>query len=369
MHADNKIWPQQDKDLLDWVLAHYPLGSTEFCIIPYGQGLINRTWKVTENNTQRKYILQKINTSVFKTPQAIADNIAAIGVYLSSHAPDYYFVHPLAAINGACIVHHADYGWFRLMPFVENAITYDTVETPELAYEAALAFGKFSATIHHFPANKLQTTLPNFHNLIFRYYQYQQALQQSGKDLQALAAKEIDEIANYYNIVSTYEKIVADAKIPLRIMHHDTKISNCLFDESGKTICVIDLDTMMPGYFISDVGDMCRSYLSPENEESTDYHNIGIRMPFYKALAEGYLAAMGRVLTQNELEVFTYAGKFLIYMQALRYLSDFLNGNIYYPVNHPLHNLDRTRNQLALLKAYCDREPEMQDLIRKLTRL
>jgi Ser/Thr protein kinase RdoA (MazF antagonist) len=220
----------------------------------------------------------------------------------------------------------------------------------------------------NFPANRLHTTLPNFHNLNFRYYQYRKALHQSPENTKAEASKEIEEIAMYFSIQSEYEKIAANVNIPLRVMHHDSKISNCLFDETGKHTCIIDLDTLMPGYYISDVGDMCRSYLSPENEESTDYYNIGIRMPFYKALAEGYLAAMGRVLSKTELEIFTYAGKFLIYMQALRYLSDFLNGNIYYPVQHPLHNLERTRNQLALLKAYCDREPEMLHIIRKLTR-
>jgi Ser/Thr protein kinase RdoA (MazF antagonist) len=368
MDTSKSIVQLQENELLHQVLHHYTVEGNQLSILPFGSGLINRTWKVQGLSGNKNYILQKLNTSVFKNPTAIAENIASVGNYLAANAPGYFFVTPLPTHDGSLMVHHENGDWYRLMPFVENTITFDTVDTPEQAYEAAWAFGTFAAALKNFPANRLHTTLPDFHNLSFRFYQYRKALHHSNEAAKTLASKEIEEIAQYFSIQSKYEKISADINIPLRVMHHDTKISNCLFDEAGKHRCIIDLDTLMPGYFISDVGDMCRSYLSPQNEESTDCYNIGIRMPFYKALAQGYLAAMGPVLSKNELEVFTYAGKFLIYMQALRYLSDFLNGNVYYPVKHPLHNLDRTKNQLALLKAYCERETDMQNIISKLSR-
>lgn len=365
METDKNKQKQKDKNLLDWVLSQYTLEGTEFNIISFGSGLINSTWKVSSKNSSTQYILQKINTNVFKNPFAIAGNIGAIDKYLSAHAPHYFFVAPFITNNGTLLVNHADKDWFRLMPFVENSITFDTVETPEHAYEAALAYGKFAASLHHFPANQLQITLPNFHNLSFRHYQFRRALQQSGKELQTMVAKEIDEIAGYYSIVSTYEEIAANARIPLRVMHHDTKISNCLFDASGKTICVIDLDTMMPGYYISDVGDMCRSFLCPLNEESIAFSEIYVRLEYFEALSAGYLSEMKSVLNMHEIEYFTYSGQFLIYMQALRFLTDFLAGNPYYPIKHPLHNLDRTRNQIALLNDYSAKIPEMQKLVQK----
>ncbi|MGY0041318.1 phosphotransferase enzyme family protein [Pedobacter sp. NJ-S-72] len=170
----------------------------------------------------------------------------------------------------------------------------------------------------------------------------------------------------HVDIVTTYKNIVERNEIPLRVIHHDTKINNVLFDQQNKGICVIDLDTVMPGYFISDVGDMMRTYLSSANEEETDLTKINVRKDFFKAIYDGYMEEMGDVLTPTEKSYFIYAGKFLIYMQAIRFLADYLQNDIYYGEKYEGHNLARTKNQVTLFERYLELEPQLEEIIEKI---
>ncbi|MCU0388417.1 MAG: aminoglycoside phosphotransferase family protein [Chitinophagaceae bacterium] len=332
------------EEKLQLIFDNYLLPKASWKIDSFGSGLINHTWLLSATDHPEKFIFQRINEAVFKHPEYIAENIASIGRFLQLHHPDYYFIQPLSTKNGKFLIRDNDGGYYRLIPFARGSHTIDSVTGTDLAYEAAKQFGRFSACLKDFPVDTLRITLPDFHNLGFRVQQYLQALNLADNDTLKLCRKEINELQTYAAIESTWEKIASGTTIPKRVIHHDTKISNCLFDRQHKGMAVIDLDTVMPGYYISDVGDMCRSYLCPLNEESTDYENICIRFEYFEALAEGYLSEMGAILTQNELDLFVYSGQFLIYMQALRFLGDFLRGNPYYPVQHPLHNLDRTTN-------------------------
>jgi Ser/Thr protein kinase RdoA (MazF antagonist) len=352
-----------DKELTV-ILDNYPLAPGLWQIRVFGSGLINRTWKVTNNTSTKNYILQKINTSVFANANAIAENIAAIGSYLRKNHPDYLFLEPLQTKNGDYLLKVND-AFHRLTPFAEGSHTVDTVNSANEAFEAAKQFGRFTAYLKDFPAETLHTTLPDFHNLSFRVKQFKDALQYAPFSVLKICSEQIKELETFSYIENRWEKIKNNEAIPLRVIHHDTKISNCLFDDEHKGMAVIDLDTVMPGYYISDTGDMCRSYLCPLNEESTDFENIDIRLDFFEAITEGYLCEMGDVLTPNELELFTYSGQFLMYMQALRFLADYLAGNPYYPVKHPMHNLNRTINQLTLLKKYTSREKELKQIVRK----
>lgn len=350
---------------LPFILNHYNLPSGNWIAIPFGTGLINHTWKISCKSREEKYILQKINESVFKQPQHIAENIASIGHYLSLHYPDYIFIQPLVTKSGLHVIHLSDDGCYRLTPFVAGSHTVDTVTNPNQAYEASKQFGKFTSLLNHFPVQNLKITLPDFHNLSFRNEQFNIALHTAPHSLMKYCNDEIKVLQQFSFITDTYNKLNSEKSIPKRVIHHDTKISNCLFDATEKGICVIDLDTVMPGFLISDVGDMCRSYLCPLNEESLAFDEIDIRLEYFDALAEGYLSEMGGVLSENEIALFTYSGKFLMYMQALRFLADFLKGDPYYPVSHPMHNLDRTKNQIALLNAYCAKEQDMQKIVMK----
>ncbi len=337
---------------LQSILAHYT-GCSNAVITPFGSGLINTTWHVHTNDGG--YILQKVNDAIFKNPLLIADNISSISSYLQHIHPEYFFVSPVVSIEGQTVI-YLEEGYFRLFPFVKNSHTINVVEKPDQAYEAAFQFGCFTKMLRDFPATALKTTLPDFHNLLLRYQQFVDACLYGNIERIAAAKTEINLVENYKYIVNTYTSITGSKDFKLRVTHHDTKISNVLFDERGKGICVIDLDTVMPGYFISDVGDMMRTYLSPVSEEQNDLSKIEVRDDFFKAILAGYFAALGTELTDHEKEQFVYSGLFMIYMQAVRFLTDHLENDRYYGATYPGQNLVRTKNQLALLEALIAKE-------------
>ncbi len=309
-------------------------------------GLINATWKI--NDGRDEYILQRINHGVFKSPEKIDDNITRIANYLKEHHPDYYFVSPRTCKDGRTLVHTAN-GYFRLMPFVKDSVTLHTVTQPNQAYEAARQFGKFTKLLSGFDARTLQITIPDFHNLSLRYEQFQTALAKGNPQRIEETREIIDILEEYRWIVNEFEAIRKNTDFRIRVTHHDTKISNVLFGKDGKGICVIDLDTVMPGYFISDFGDMIRTYVSPANEEESDYNKIRVREDVLTAITDGYLEFMNDELSTAEKHHIEYSGLFLTYMQALRFLTDHLNDDIYYGARYEGHNRVRAENQIRLL--------------------
>lgn len=334
------------------VLGEYGFSEKGCSIKPLGNGLINSTWLVElEGN---KYVLQRINTTVFRSPDAIAFNIRLISEYLQRFYPDYLFVAPLQTLNREEMV-VTEEGYFRLFPFVENSHTVDVVEKPEQAFEAAKQFGLFSKLLAGLDPGQLKITLPDFHDLSLRFKQFEDALQKGDADRISQSTELIGYLQNQKHIVDEFE--LAKSKFKLRCTHHDTKISNVLFDDNDHGLCVIDLDTVMPGYFISDVGDMMRTYLSPVSEEEKDFSRIIIRREFYEAIEEGYLTEMGTVLNEQERTHFHYAGLFMIYMQALRFLTDHLNNDLYYGADYEGHNFVRAGNQAVLLQRLAEFNP------------
>lgn len=341
-------------DILQSVLPAYGLDMKTAKIESFGSGLINHTWKVT--TPLDAYILQKVNTAVFKEPGKIAHNIRLIAEFLKKHHTAYTFVSPVASLSGGDMVEESENGFFRLFPFVAGSHSKDVVETPGQAYEAATQFGRFTRLLSGIDVGELKITIPHFHDLSLRYDQFLAALKNGNKERIKESGELIKKIRLYEDIVSEYERIRADKEMKLRVTHHDTKISNVLFDREGKGICVIDLDTVMPGYFISDVGDMMRTYLSPVSEEEGDFTKITVRDDFYKAIVEGYFDEMKEELTEKEKGYFSYAGKFMIYMQAVRFLTDHLNDDVYYGAKYEGQNFVRAGNQLTLLQClleYC----------------
>lgn len=326
------------------ILSAYNLNADNCSIAPFGSGLINHTWKISCGNEQ--YILQRINTAVFKSPQDIADNLVALQEYLLETALAYLFAAPVATTENKHLVIN-DGHYYRLLPFVKNSHSIDVVTEPSQAYEAAKQFGKFSRLLGDFDASKLKYTLPDFHNLSLRDQQFQLALKNADAERLHIASAEIDAVKGYSPITQTYNNLIGT--IPLRAIHHDTKINNVLFDADDNGLCVIDLDTVMPGYYISDVGDMMRTYLSPANEEEQDLDSVYVREDYLKAIHNGYMDEMGDVLNDAEKSLFYYSGKFMIYMQAMRFLADYLNNDVYYHTTYPGQNLKRTQNQLRLL--------------------
>lgn len=348
--------------MLQEVLSAY--GFTDnVTVTPHGSGLINRTWLV--RNEKELYILQQLNHQVFTHPEAVAENIEMVGRYLADQYPGIVFPRPVSARNGQTLIKTPDNHYYRLYPFIKDSVTIDVVHTPTQAFEAARQFGGFTRMLSDFPAGRLHKTLPDFHNLSLRYKAFQDALATGLPERIDRSGQLIEYLAEQQHLVTRYEAILDNPGFRLRVTHHDTKISNVLFDKQGHGICVIDLDTLMPGYFISDVGDMLRTYLCPVTEEEGDMSAIGVRLDYFEAIVQGYMEEMADVLTPVEKESFVYSGEFMLFMQALRFLTDYLIGDKYYGSRYEGHNYVRAMNQATLLQRFREQAPTLRSIASK----
>lgn len=343
-----------DEFNLKEVLLQYGIDFHSVIISPIHQGLINNTWKIS--GKENTFILQKINEQIFKSPSDIAENILMISEYLKKNHSQYFFVNAINSIEGKSIIQEECFGFFRLFPFVENSHSKNELTNPNQAYEASKQFGRFTKLLNGFNAEKLKITLPSFHDLSLRYKIFLEALIKRNNARIKESEKLIEKIKKWSFIVDEYEQIKLNSAFKLRVTHHDTKIGNVLFNTNDEGVCVIDLDTVMPGYFFSDVGDMMRTYLSPVNEEETDVKKIEVRTEYYKAIVQGYLEEMKDELNEVEKKYFFYAGTFMIYMQAIRFLTDYLNNDVYYGAKYPTHNFVRAQNQIVLLQCLFDKK-------------
>ncbi|MFN5423422.1 MAG: phosphotransferase enzyme family protein [bacterium] len=322
----------------------------EYSVELFGDGLIHHTY-VVKKAEEAEYILQEVNANVFKQPLDISSNLNALSEFLEERGIAPFFPLPMSTIDGEPYAFVND-KYYRLTPFKKGAHAVNFCATAEQAYQAAYQFGNFTAAFDGFDTSKLKDTISRFHDLEFRWEQYTDALSNGNPERIKFAKKEIEKLNSLYQIVLKYKQYNTSASFIKRVTHHDTKISNVLLDRDGKGLCVIDLDTVMPGLFISDVGDMCRTYLSPGNEEETDLSKVFVRKDFYDAIVAGYLEKMADRMTQEEKEAMSYSGEFILYMQALRFLTDFLNNDTYYGIRYEMNNYDRTINQLVLLDHY-----------------
>jgi hypothetical protein len=336
--------------MLSSVIRAYLPEIEPYSLRPIGSGLIHHTWKV-EAPGGGAYILQEVNTAVFSDPLSIAENLDKIGRYLTAEAPDYLFPLPLRTADGAVFYRDELGKYFRIFPFVSGSRTYDVVNSPKQAFEASRQFGLFTRRLQGFDVGQLRETLPHFHDLVLRYDQFDRAVVACADSARLHASRGLIEyLVAQRELVDEFIALRNDAGFSLRVTHHDTKISNVLFDDRDRGLCVIDLDTVMPGYFISDVGDMIRTYVSPASEEEVDLSAVVVRREFYEAIYEGYMSEMADVLSGAERERFGYSGLFMVYMQALRFLTDHLNGDVYYGARYPGHNYNRAANQVRLLQ-------------------
>lgn len=343
------------------ILSEYQLEYEYAEITPVSQGLINTTWKIT--SPSQTYILQKVNQNVFRKPEDIAHNIDAIGAHLEKCHPDYLFVRPIETTTGKTLFRYKHGDYYRLFPFVKNSHTVSVLKNPEQAYVAAAQFGQFTYVLKDFDSARLKVTIPSFHNLDQRYKVFKDLLIQGNPARIKQAKSLIIKMSHHENLVRIYRDIVSSKDFYQRVTHHDTKISNVLFDKDGKGLCVIDLDTVMAGYCISDLGDMFRTYLCPVDEEESDFEKIEVRKEYYQAIVEGYMSHMSPILSEKEKNHLFYAGTFMIFMQALRFVSDFLNDDSYYETSYPGQNLIRASNQMILLERLIQKEKELSGII------
>ncbi len=348
--------------MLGSILSQYGFDESEFSVKSFGNGLINHSWKIIYSG--KEFLLQKINQQVFKRPLEILENCRLLELYFKKNHPGYLFVAPLPTLSKFNYAFDNEKNVYRLFPFIKNSHSFDAVSDPQLAFEAAKQFGMFTRLLSAFDPAGLHTPLPDFHNLPLRYQSYQEALENAGSLRIEQSQQVISYVQEQRSIVEAFEKTRENKSFAERVIHHDAKINNVLFDVgTNKALCLIDLDTVMTGYYISDVGDMLRTYLSPASEEESDFNNIQIREEYFYAIVRGYLGEMQPVLSKKEVQQFVYAGKFAIYMQVLRFITDYLNNDQYYQIRYPGQNLVRANNQVVLLKRYLEKESRLNEIL------
>lgn len=323
-----------------------------------GHGLINSSYKIC-CELKPVFFLQKINTHVFPRPYDVQENYIHIWRYAESvrtnsareltglrmPAPIYYGKQATLCVD-------KDDNFWRAFEWIPDSTTIVVATTPDQAKATAGAFAKFTAAYEEMNTDMLKEVIPGFHDLGLRFRQFEEALNTELYERMAVALPVINELKQRERYKHFYKTITGSEGFHRRVMHHDAKIGNILFhNETGNVICPVDYDTVMPGYFFSDIGDMVRSMAGNSDENQKDPENIFIRKDFYKAIIEGYTDVLGGQLSSSERKYLHCAGLLMIYMQALRFLTDYLNGDIYYQTGYPQQNFDRAANQLALLKS------------------
>jgi Ser/Thr protein kinase RdoA (MazF antagonist) len=336
------------QDLIPEIIEHYGLFIRDYSIEPIGSGHIHYTFKL---NGKKSYILQRVNKNVFKQPEIIASNLRVAADYVKNKFPDYRFLAALKTSDQKEMVYDKEGFPWRLFPYLENTFTIDRVTTEDQARSAAAEFARLTKYLEGIDTRLLKPTIDRFHDLSWRYEQFETALRNADDKRLKQADDAIAQSKSFSHLTVEYNKLIQSGGLKLRITHNDTKINNILFDRTtGKAVCAIDLDTLMPGYFIYDLGDMIRTFVSPFDEEERDTSKVTIRKNIYHALTDGYLSQMNNDLSSEEKAAIPFSGRMMTYIMALRMLTDFLNGDVYYHTTYPGQNLVRANNQLKLLE-------------------
>ena len=255
----------------------------------------------------------------------------------------------------------SDGEYWRTFVFIENVRTYEAVESGEQAYEAGKAFGEFQQLLVDLPGSRLHDTIPHFHNTRKRFEAFEKALKEDRVNRAATAKKEVAWVLAHENLCDVILKAMAAKKIPERITHNDTKFNNVMLDmKTGRAMCVVDLDTVMPGCALYDFGDQIRTTTSPTLEDELDLSKVEMRMPMFKALCRGYLESASEFLNKHERAHIAFSGKLITFTIGLRFITDFLNGDAYFRIHRPQHNLDRSRTQFRLVESIEKQEAAMQ---------
>ncbi len=327
----------------------------EFSAEPVTNGLINESYKITNRNTGESFLLQQINQHVFREPEKIQQNYVALWNYLKSERIPFFIPALKYFADNKLFYSDQHNRCWRVFAFIDGTKTLFTARNEKQAATVAETFAAFTACFRNFSAEQLHVTIPDFHNVSLRFYQFSQAAKCATKERVNKCKPLIEDLKAREKYANLYDVFTESDEFLLRVMHHDAKISNILFDiDSGKVVCPVDFDTAMPGYFFSDIGDMIRSMCCTEDENSSEFDNIQIRKGFYEAIISGYTDVLGEELTASERKYIHTTGLLVIYMQALRFLTDYLNNNIYYRISYPEQNYIRAINQITLLKSLED---------------
>ncbi len=336
-------------------------------ISKYGNGHINDTYLATSGN----YILQRINTGIFKNPDELMNNIEKVTAFLRDKIkskggdPDRETLTIVKTLDGKNYYKDGN-DCYRVYKFVEDSLTIEAAETPEDMYKTGKGFGKFCADLDDFPAEILSETIVDFHNTPKRLENLKNAIAQNKAGRAHTVKDEIDFVMQRADFTRIAVDAIADGSIPLRVTHNDTKINNILFDKDTRdALCVIDLDTVMQGSSLYDFGDALRVGASTAAEDETDLSKVKFDVEMFKAFTKGYLEETAKILTKQEIELLPYAAKLLTFECGMRFLTDYLDGDTYFKIHREHHNLDRARTQFKLVYEMEKIQDELCDIVHK----
>lgn len=329
-------------------------------------GHINDTYLI-ETSNKKKYVLQRINHGVFKDVSGLINNKVAISKHIQeklSHLPkgerNREVLTFVATKKGAPFYLGKSGGYWNLMDYIDNSITFETVKNEEIAFEGGKLIGNFLNLTSDFDASRLIEVIPKFHDMSFRFSQFEDSLKNASKDRIDLAMPFIDLVWDLKDEMHILQQLKESGEIKLRVTHNDTKISNVLFDTNNKGLCVIDTDTVMPGIVHYDFGDAIRTICNTAAEDEKNLDLVNFNLRFYKAYVKGFLEEMKSALSPIEIKYLPLGAKTMIFIMAIRFLTDYLNGDIYYKTDYPEHNLDRAKNQFKLIESLMEHYDEMK---------
>ncbi|MBR1868413.1 MAG: aminoglycoside phosphotransferase family protein [Clostridia bacterium] len=359
---------------LNEILSQFEIKGNYLSCEPYGSGHINRTYlaRLEENGKEVKYILQKINSNLFKNVDGLMNNIKLVTEYNRGEIikrggdPNRESLTIVNAKDGRSYLKTPDNEYYRVYIFIEGAKGYDVVEKPEHFYESAVAFGKFAQLLDRFDSSKLYTVLPDFHNTVKRFENFKKAIEENRAGRKDKVLKEIEFALSKENLVSKIVDLLNSGKMPTRVTHNDTKLNNVLIDEkTDKAVCVIDLDTMMPGSICYDFGDSIRFGCNPCLEDTPETEKVKFSMPLFEEYTKGYLSVFGNTITKIEKDNLAMGAVLMTYECGIRFLSDYLDGDVYFRTSRENQNLDRTRTQFKLVSDMTSRFDEMLNIVEK----
>ena len=349
---------------------------------PLGPGFINDTLivKCVDGDAEVRYILQRKNHNVFPDVPGMMNNIVMVTAHIKAKveaAGGDPMREVLTVVErrqeslteeektlpySNLYYKDADGNFWAMCTFIEGSVTYEKADTPVLAYKGGQGIGKFQAQLADFNV-PLSETIKGFHNIRWRFQQWEEALKKDAAGRVKDLAEEISWIESRKEEMLAFWSLVENGTIPMRVTHNDTKISNILFDEAGEVLCVIDLDTCMSSTSLNDFGDAIRSYTNTGAEDDRDLSKVSMSLEMFKAYAEGYLSERKASMTESEIEWLAFSARYITFEQVLRFLMDYIDGDTYYKTNAPDHNLVRTHAQYKLLQSMEEQYPQMMEIV------
>lgn len=360
---------------IDETIAQFALEGRLIEKRPYGNGHINDTFLLTSETAdgeKKRYILQRMNHDIFKNPQELMENVINVTEYLrkvilaQGGDPNRETLNVIKTHDGSSYYMDDNGNYWRVFLYIEGTVCLEMVEGPEDFYDSAVAFGNFQKMLADYPAEKLHETIPNFHNTPSRFRDFQKAVEEDKMGRAALAREEIEFALAREKDTAVLLDLLQEGKLPLRVTHNDTKLNNILFDEETKeALCIIDLDTVMPGLSHYDFGDSIRFGASTGAEDEKDLSKVEMDLNLFEAFTKGFLEGCGGSLTEKEIEMLPMGAKLMTYECGIRFLADFLEGDVYFKIHREGHNLDRARTQFKLVADMEKKWDEMAAIVEK----